>query len=125
LRVERASPLVGFLLWLGLLGAPLAWAAQLVLGYGAEEADCAPGSGRWDFSSHTVNTILFAIAGVVTVAALAAGVWVLLRAADRPEDIRGRVPFMALGAVLVSSLFGALVVLTGIGVLSLEPCTAG
>ena len=115
MRVER-------LLWLGLLAAPLGWTAQLVLGYGAEEADCAPGSGAWDFSSHTVNAILFGVAGAIALSGLAAAVWALRRA---PEDVRGRIAFMALAGVLLSSLFGVLVVMTGIGVLSLEPCTPG
>jgi hypothetical protein len=109
-------------LWLGLLAAPVAWTAQLVLGYGAEEADCAAGSGGWDFSSHTVNAILFAVAGAAALAGLGAAVWGL-RAAE--HDTRGRIAFMAFGGALVSSLFVALVVMTGIGVLSLEPCTPG
>jgi len=108
--------------WLALLGVPLAWTAQLVLGYGAEEADCAPGSGSWDFSSHTVNAVLFAVAGAVALAGLAGAMWVLLHP---PVDARGRIAFMALGGVLVASLFGALIVMTGVGVLSLEPCTPG
>jgi hypothetical protein len=81
-RVERSSPFVGFLLWLGLLGAPLAWTAQLVLGYFAEDADCARGSAGWNVSSHAVNGVVFAVVG-------------------------------------------ALVVMTGIGVLSFEACRAG
>jgi hypothetical protein len=109
-------------LWLGLLAAPAAWTAQLVFGYGAEEADCAAGSGGWDFSSHTVNALLFAAAGAAALAGLAAALW-SLRSAE--HDARGRVAFMAFGGVLVSSLFGVLVVMTGIGVLSLEPCTPG
>jgi hypothetical protein len=108
--------------WLALVGVPLAWTAQLVVGYGAEEANCAPGSGRWGFSSHTVNAILFALAGAVALLGLAAAVRVLLQ---RPVDARGRIAFMAFGGVLVASLFGALIVMTGVGVLSLEPCTPG
>jgi hypothetical protein len=110
-------------LWLALLGVPLAWTAQLVLGYGAEEADCAPGSGSWDFSSHTVNAVLFAVAGAVALAGLAGAMRVLLH--PPPVDTRGRIAFMALGGVLVASLFGALIVMTGVGILSLEPCTPG
>jgi hypothetical protein len=109
-------------LWLGLLAAPAAWTGQLVLGYGSEEADCAAGSGGWDFSSHTVNAVLFAVAGAAALAGLAAA---LLAVRSVEQDARGRVAFMAFGGVLVSSLFGALVVMTGIGVLSLEPCTPG
>jgi RsiW-degrading membrane proteinase PrsW (M82 family) len=109
-------------LWLGLLAAPAAWTAQLVFGYGAEEADCAAGSGGWNFSSHTMNAVLFAVAGVVALAGLGAAFWA---ARHVEHDPRGRVAFMAFGGVLVSSLFAALVILTGIGVLSLEPCTPG
>lgn len=106
-------------LWLGLLAAPAALALQLVLGYGAEEADCAPGSGAWDFSSHTVNAILFALAGAVSIVGLATAL------ASSRREAGGRVAFMAYAGVLVSALFGALVVMTGVGVLSLEPCTPG
>jgi hypothetical protein len=109
-------------LWLGLLAAPAAWTAQLVLGYGAEEADCGAGSGGWDFSSHTVNAVLFAVAGATALTGLVAA---LSSVRDEEPDARGRVAFMAFGGVLVSALFGALVVMTGIGVLSLEPCTPG
>ena len=109
-------------LWLGLLAAPAAWTAQLVLGYGAEEADCAAASGGRDFSSHSVNAVLFAVAGSAALAGLAAALSAV-RSAE--QDARGRVAFMAFGGVLVSALFGALVVMTGIGVLSLEQCTPG
>jgi hypothetical protein len=108
--------------WFALVGVPLAWTAQLVVGYGAEEADCAPGSGSWDFSSHTVDAILFAFAGIVALSGLAAAVRVLLHP---PVDVRGRIAFLALGGVLVAALFGALIVMTGVGALSFEPCTPG
>ena len=33
--------------WFGLLGAPLAWTVQLVLGFGVTEARCGVGGSRW------------------------------------------------------------------------------
>jgi hypothetical protein len=123
-RFDRPSTPASLLLWIGVLGAPIAWAAQLVVGYGAEEADCSRGGGSFD-SSQPLNVGVSIGAGVVGVASLlvAFGLW--RRTRERDVDGRGRVTFMAVTGILVSLLFLALIAVTAIGTTHFDPCTAG
>jgi hypothetical protein len=109
------------LVWFGLLGAPLAWTLELVVGYGWEEAACAPAGMRWNIGSTWAHISIFAATAAIAVAALfsAAAGW---RTARRSADARGRIEFLAAGGVFVSALFLAAVVMTGGGVVALEPC---
>ena len=127
MSASQATPPSTFttlLLWFGGLAGPLAWTAQLVVGYSAEEADCSRGGGSFD-AAHPVNLAVSIAAGVVTLLALAvaAGIW--RRARDRDVDDRGRVAFMAVGGILVSVLFLALIAVTAVGTMHFDPCTAG
>jgi hypothetical protein len=109
-------------LWFGVFAAPLAWTAQLVIGYAFAEVECSKGSGHWGFPSRTAN---IALSIAVLVVALSGGIaayrsWRAAEEAD--EDVRGRLAFMGLSGVLASTLFLALIVFTGIGVGAQEPC---
>ena len=64
MRVDRSAPLTTLLLWVGLLGAPAAWTLQLVVGYGAEEADCSRGTSSSFGGAHGVAVWLSVGAGV-------------------------------------------------------------
>jgi hypothetical protein len=123
-RIDRSSTLTTLLLWFGGLGGPLAWTAQLVIGYGAEEADCSRGGGSFD-GAHPVNLAVSIAAGVATLLALAVAFALWRGARGQDVDGRGRVAFMAVGGVLVSLLFLALIALTAVGTMHFEPCTAG
>jgi hypothetical protein len=118
-RVQRA-----FLLWLGVLAPPMAWATQLVVGYGAEEADCSAGSGSFD-GSHAVTVWTSVSAGVVTLASLVAAGWLWRETRERPVDKRGRVPFMASVGVLNGLLFLGLIVVTAVGATHFDSCRPG
>jgi hypothetical protein len=111
------------LLWFGVFGAPAAWTLLLALGYAFEEVDCSRGSRHWAFDSGTANLALFVATVLVAVAAGAAslGSW---REAQRPEagDVRGRLTWTAFAGILVSGLFLSLILFTGIGITSLDPC---
>ena len=124
MRIDRSSTLTTLLLWFGGLAGPLAWAAQLAIGYSAEEADCSRGGGSFD-SAHPVNLAVSITAGVVTVLALAVAAVIWRRAGVGDEDDRGRVAFMAIGGILVSLLFLALIAVTAVGTMHFDPCTAG
>lgn len=124
MRVDRTSSLTSFLLWLGVLGPPAAWAAQLVVGYGAEEADCSSGSGSFD-GSHPVAVWLSVGAGVVALVSLLAAAWLWRETRTRRLDERGRVAFMATAGVLGGLLFLALIVFTAVGVTHFDPCRPG
>jgi hypothetical protein len=109
------------LLWFGLLGAPLAWTAQLIVGYGTDEAACSPAGARWHVGTGTFQAATFAATATVGVAAIGAALW-MWRRAESGGDVRGRMLFMASGGVAVGVLFLLLILVTGSGVLSLDPC---
>jgi uncharacterized membrane protein YidH (DUF202 family) len=109
--------------WYALLGAPLAWTSQLVLGYGLTEAACGPSGRAWNIAVDTWEAVIFALALVV-----AAGGWasaaVLHRAVTRGDldDPYGRVRFMTTVGLVVGAIFLALILYTGTGVLTVEEC---
>src|SRR5213078_360476 len=87
------------LLFFGLLAAPLAWTAQLVVGYGIGHAGCSVAGMRWGVDSEAGTALLLAGTLLIGIAGLAVA-GRLARTASRDE--RGRVQFMAGGGVLVS-----------------------
>ena len=109
--------------WYALLGAPLAWTAQLVIGFGLTEAACGPAGRSWDIRIDPWEALIFGLA-----LAVAAGAWasaaVLHRAVVRGDldDPYGRVKFMTTIGLVVGAIFLALILYTGTGVLSLEEC---
>jgi hypothetical protein len=111
------------LLWFGVFGAPAAWTLLLVAGYAFEEVDCSAGSKHWHFDSWTGSLALFVAAAAVGVAAALAS-FANWRAAQRPgaADVRGRLAWTAFAGLLLSGLFLALILFTGLGVTSLDPC---
>ena len=78
---------------------------------------------RW--SPLTRTALWFALLGLCgAVGAVALGTAVALwRGSERQEpDPRGRIWFLAVSALLIDGLFLALIVLTGIGAIVLDPC---
>jgi hypothetical protein len=118
MRVAQSSPLANVLVWFGVLGAPLAWAAQLVLGYGVTEAACGAGGARWGIDTTQWEIALTAATAAL---ALASGLaaWRVLR------DPRGSFRFLATWGVLESLIFVVLILLGGIGSFYLSPCHQG
>jgi hypothetical protein len=110
-------------LWAGLFAAPSAWAAQLVLGYGVEEADCSAAGSSFDLDTPTWEAAIFGACGAVALAALVGAMWQWRETRD--ANGLGRIGFMAFGGILISALFLALIVLTGVGVLTLTACKQG
>ena len=107
------------------LAAPVAWAAQLVVGYGVEEGACSAA----DPQLAGIDTA--AVAGVVSLVALAVAVLggltglVLLRRRDESADRRGSVHFLAGAAAMGAGIFAVLIVFGGVATLVLDPCAAG
>jgi hypothetical protein len=97
-------------LWLGFLGAPAAWTAQLVIGYGLEEIGCASG---WDPAPWIV---------LVTVAAAAVAVASTVTGRRLARAGAERVAFMGTWGVLWGGLFLLLIVLGGLQLTGLEAC---
>ena len=62
-RALETTAVQEFMQWFGLLGAPLAWTVQLVVGFGVTEARCEPGGSRWGVSVDTWEITLMIAAG--------------------------------------------------------------
>lgn len=123
------------LLWFGILGGPLGWAAQFVASYWFALAQCDPPVPRWHLPLRAWEIGLacggLAIGAVATVVSLR----ILLRSyrADNDvlqEELRGmgsppplgRVMFLAVIGVTVNLLAIPIVVITGVGAPLLTVC---
>ena len=114
--------------WYGLLAAPLAWAAQLVVGFGAADAACARGSRHWGIPLHSwqLGLGLGAAAVALTAQASAVALWRELRSVE--EDASGpagRLHFFSVASLVGNTLFLALIVLTAVGALAHVECRTG
>lgn len=123
MTLARTPRLAAALQVYALFGAPLAWTAQLVVGYGLTEAACGPAGRAWDIPIDTWEGVVLALALVV-----AAGGWAAAAMLHRAvthgqlDDPNGRVTFLAMIGLVVGAIFVALIVYTGTGVLTLEEC---
>jgi hypothetical protein len=106
-----------------LLGAPLAWTTQLVIGFGLTEAACGPAGRMWHIAIDTWESVIFGLALAVAAGGLASAA-ALHRAVTRGaiDDPNGRVRFLTTIGLAVGAIFLALILYTGTGVLTLEEC---
>ena len=107
------------------LAAPVAWAAQLVIGYSLEEGGCSPGDTQ--IAGASVDGVAFGVSVVTALVALAGGglALLLLRRRDAAGDPRGSVHFVAGGAAMAAVIFLLLIVFGAIATVVLDPCAAG
>jgi hypothetical protein len=112
--------------WLGVLGPPLVWTAQHVIGYGLGEARCSAAQGVFQVHFGVSQLTLMACAGLVVVVSELAAVAVFRRTrgadvGDGPlEDDRfggeppfGRLHFFASAAIVANVLFLTIMLLDG------------
>lgn len=115
-----------WLLALAVLGAPLAWIAQLVLGYAFEQTACSPGDGHavWGIDVRALHVVVGAGALGLAAAALVAALGI--EASDRSFslDLVDR-RFLVSFAVVGSLVFAFAIVLTGVGSTVLTTCHSG
>lgn len=115
--------LVSALQWYALLGPPLAWAVQLVIGYYTAAAACGAAARRLGVDVHTWNAVL-----TVTVLVVAVGGWAAaaaLHAATGRGDVAdplGRIRFLSTAGLAIGIIFLTLILFTGAGVLALPEC---
>jgi hypothetical protein len=114
----------------GVIGAPLAWTFQLVVGYSIEEIACGTGTATndyWGVSSHTLVALVTALALLGALAAFVSSAASWRGARDRRSvlDLRGHIEYAAFVGMVASVFFIALIVVTGAATLALDPCEAG
>jgi hypothetical protein len=107
-------------LWYGFLGGAGAWAVQLVLGAGLEDATCSQGSTAAKGWIVFITVLLGAAALASSGAALLS-----LRWAERRGDERGAVTFLGLTGILAGVFFLVLISLGGLQLISLDSCHQG
>ena len=115
--------LVSALQWYALLGPPLAWAAQLIVGYYSTQAACGPAANRLGVGVHTWNAALAAAVLAVAIGgwASAAGLHIATGRGDISDPL-GRIRFLATAGLAIGIIFVTLIVFTGAGVLALPEC---
>jgi len=114
-----------FLQWFGLGGAALTWTAQLVVGYGVTVANCSAAGPGFGIDLHTWEAALMGAALALVLLSEAAAITVFRQmrhvAHDGPPP-EGRRHFFAVAAMVGNLLFLGVVLLSGIGALSHDPC---
>ncbi len=110
------------LLFFGIFAPPIAWGLHLLGGYGYEEAAC---DNRWAVNS--VEWFIVALTVVLGTVAVAGGLaslnsWRELERGEL-EDPRGRVRFMVVCGLVSMPIFLGIILLGGLMLLFLNPCT--
>jgi len=106
-------------LWTGILAGPIAWLLSLQIGFMAVPWACATGT---HVAVHSI--LLLCLIPVVAAAFLAWRNWHRV-GAEWPDEADGAIPinrFMAIGGMLLSSIFVLLIVAEIISAVMLGPC---
>lgn len=112
------------LAWFGVAAPPVAWLAQLLIGYSLQEAGCGrPDSNLWGAGLVPLTAVVLGVCGAIAVAGGVAAV-AALRATDS-KDPRGRVGFVAASGIVASVVFGLAILLSAIPMLTLDACRPG
>ena len=122
------------LVWFGVLGGAVAWAAQFVAGLAFTFAQCNAPPGRWDLPVQTWQSGL-AIAGIVVgLASIAVCVRLYRQTRDVDDAAEterlgkgtpppvGRINFLATTGLLVNVLALSIMIMTAIGAPFLRLC---
>jgi hypothetical protein len=103
--------------WFGLAGAPLAWAAMHVFGWGISEAHCASGGRMLGIDARAWQIAATAAALAVWAAATAASVLAFRASAvegEDPDPPLGRAHMLAAASLAVNAVFFVMILLVGI-----------
>jgi hypothetical protein len=115
------------LMWFGLFGAPFAWAVQHVIGVMLTIAACHDNTAGpdWRGDVDAVAAVVTAAAALVAVLALLSAVaaWRSARGVDDSDPPpAGRVHFLGIIGLTISPLFLAIILMSGLGTISLPEC---
>jgi hypothetical protein len=110
--------------WLGALaalGAPLAWAAQHVIGFALGDAEC--GTAGQDLAFGLWTVVVMAAAAAVALAGGGAAVVAYRATRGAGDELpAARIRFLAVIGLAITPLFLALILMNGIGALVLPGC---
>ena len=118
-----APRLVTPIQWYAIVGPPLAWTVQLVIGYGFALAACGEGGVSGGIGLHLWQGSVALAAGLI--AGSACGGAVALHVATGRGDVDdpvGRVRFMSTVGILIGLIFLTLIAFTAAGTLAIDGC---
>lgn len=122
------------LVWFGVAGGAIAWAAVHVIGVGASFNRCIPTGTGSSLSLSPVQIAVAACGAAVALGAMSVCVWIFMRtfrigdvaAMERRGDGSppppGRLQFLAMAGLTVNLLALAIIVLDGVGAPLLHAC---
>jgi hypothetical protein len=126
--VRTAPRKLELLMWAGILGAPIVWACQHVFGIGSTLAGCSAGPHSLHVPIDTWAAIVTSVAGFLAICGLVASVlaFVEVRGAEiDSEPPKGRIYFMSICGIVISPLFLAIILMSGIATMVLSNCHQG
>jgi hypothetical protein len=121
--IDRSDRKIVLACWLAAVGAGAAWAGQLIFGYVVVDASCGEGTHRWGIPARVVGGGISLAALLVAAAAVFVGHRLMVAA--QAGDPRERVEFLGFWGVIGGLFFCALIVVTAIGIVVLDPCHQG
>ena len=108
-------------LWFGVLGAPLAWVAQFLIGYSLGLAACGAAGRKWGLSVDGWTLAATAAGAAVAVLATASAVQVYRATRDVGSELPGaRIHFLSVISLTIAPLFLAIILMGGVGAVVLE-----
>ena len=116
------------LMWLGLFGAPVAWAGSHVIGWGVSEANCEVVGRQWGISFSTWVVVLGLLAVALAVAGIVGSVLAYREVKGTDKDAgppAGRVWILSISGMVLGPLLLMIILLTGSGALILSHCHQG
>ena len=116
-----------WLVWYGAFGAGIGWGVQFVIGLALTESHCGPLAGPQHTPGNldTVTVVVAAVGLAVAVGAWVAAflTWRDTRQHDDPDPPpAGRNHFLAVIGLTITPLFIAMILMTAIGTVALDPC---
>jgi hypothetical protein len=107
--------------WYALVGGPVAWFGELILGYFYTLSLCGPG-GLDLGGLHLPVGVFSAVALLVAAGALASALALHRATSHGLADPRGRIRFISDIGLVIEAIFLALILYTAAGELALEGC---
>jgi hypothetical protein len=119
-RVSRVE------LWFGVLGAPLAWVLQFLVGFGFTLAQCNRAGSVWSLPVDAWTIGAPAAGAAVALLAGLASLHIFRATRDAGEaPPAGRVHFLSVVGLTITPLFLAIILMSGLGAASLPDCHQG
>ncbi len=114
---------LSFFMWFGLVAAPAAWAVQFLIGLTLAEAACNVAGSQWGVPVDA-GTLAATVVGATAAALGATAAFMTYRATkDAGTGLpEARVRFLGIIGIVVSPLFLAIILMSGITVVALPEC---